>query len=131
MKDTLDRDISMVDLKSQYTRLKSDIDRAIESDVLPTVIHNIPEIMQEQVAKLLDDYAKQSTPEARFVKAIDKVEVVFEVLDENYISVFNSYKVTYDQYNQTKLPYVQDYPYIKRFCEVAGEEMEKRNYFSG
>lgn len=29
MKDTLDRDISMVDLKSQYTRLKSDIDRAI------------------------------------------------------------------------------------------------------
>ena len=29
MKDTLDRDISMVDLKSQYTRLKSDIDKAI------------------------------------------------------------------------------------------------------
>ena len=29
MRDTLDRDISMVDLKSQYTRLKSDIDKAI------------------------------------------------------------------------------------------------------
>ena len=29
MKDRLNRDISMVDLKSQYTRLKSDIDRAI------------------------------------------------------------------------------------------------------
>ena len=29
MKDRLDKDISMVDLKSQYTRLKSDIDRAI------------------------------------------------------------------------------------------------------
>ena len=29
MNDRLDRDISMVDLKSQYTRLKSDIDKAI------------------------------------------------------------------------------------------------------
>ena len=29
MKNTLDRNISMVDLKSQYTRLKSDIDSAI------------------------------------------------------------------------------------------------------
>ena len=29
MNDRLDRDISMVDLKSQYTRLKSDIDNAI------------------------------------------------------------------------------------------------------
>ena len=63
----------------------------------------VREWMQGEVKRLLDNYNVQSTPEARFVKAVDKVEVIFEVLDDNYISIFKHMVLKRDDYRKTKL----------------------------
>jgi 5'-deoxynucleotidase YfbR-like HD superfamily hydrolase len=78
---------------------------------------------------LIEDYESQRNPESQFVKAIDKIEVIFEILDENYREVFKINKTTTEQSNKSKYPYVNDYSYIKRFTEVVSAHLTEQGYF--
>ncbi|MCA9357397.1 HD domain-containing protein [Candidatus Kaiserbacteria bacterium] len=108
---------------------KTQTDRDNEVIAMKTVIENTPAHMQPEALRLMKDYELQSTPEARFVKAIDKIEVSFEIFDDNYREIFKKLHTRRQDNDKTKLPYIQDYPYILRFCQVISDEIDRLGFF--
>jgi 5'-deoxynucleotidase YfbR-like HD superfamily hydrolase len=104
-------------------------DKANDAAGNEKVVSETSEVLQNSMRTLIEDYESQRNPESKFVKAIDKVEVVFEILDENYREVFKINKTTTEHSNKSKYPYVNDYPYIKRFTEVVSAYLTKEGYF--
>lgn len=102
--------------------------RAAE-EALPKVIANLPAHLQAHVSALMDEYEARVTPEARFVKAIDKAEPIFEVWEECYKNILHKNQNTLDNHWETKRKYVENFPYIMRFVEVATKRLEREGFF--
>lgn len=97
---------------------------------LPTVIGNLPEHIREHTAKLMEEYEAKLTPEARFVKAIDKAEPLFEVRFDSYKTILKNNGNTLENHWQTKRKYVESFPYIFRFVDVLTDVLAKEGYFA-
>lgn len=94
-----------------------------------TVVSLTSEVLKRQIQSLLDEYEAQTTPEAQFVKALDKVEVIFEILDTNYKKIFQLNKTTTEHNTKTKYPYVNEYPFIRRFTDVVSAHLTEQGFF--
>lgn len=119
-------EIETGDILSQI-KTQTDHDNSVLA--MKTVIGNSPIHMQAEAIRITKNYESQRTAEAKFVKAIDKIEVSFEVLDDNYREVFKRNNTIRHDNEKTKLPYIQEYPYILRFHQVISNELEKQGYF--
>lgn len=108
---------------------KTDTDRAMEKVAQETVINTAPLAQKENVRTALLEYRDQKTSEARFVKAIDKIDPVFMILNENGKKICEVTPMTEEQHTRIKIPYIKDYPYIMRFFEVTRDELRKGGYF--
>jgi putative hydrolase of HD superfamily len=97
---------------------------------LDTVITKAPSILQTPVRDAQEEYKAQLTNEARFVKALDKIDPIFRFLNANGRKVFTVSPATKEQHCQVKEPYIKNYPYIKRFHEVTLPIFESEGYFS-
>jgi len=110
--------------------LKTDADRAKEYDAQKEVLELLPEITKKSASSCLEEYEDQNTVESRFIKAIDKIEPLFHLINENGKVICIEAKVTYSQSRSIKDKYVAEFPYIKRFNHVLSEYMLKEGYFA-
>ena len=124
-------DIGEIETGDMLGQLKTDTDRQRDLEGNQMILEKMTPHLASSVGDLLDEYEAAKTPEAKFAKAIDKTEVVFETYDENYRVIFQTNQTTKAQHEKTKLPYVKDFPYIKRFCEVTRENLAKQGFFVG
>jgi len=108
---------------------KSAQDVANERLAAESVINKLPGVMQASVRSVLDEYEKMETQEAKFVKALDKVEPVFHIYNEKGKATLARLKTTKTQHDKIKFPYVQEFPTIKRFAEVMTEQFNKEGYY--
>ena len=97
---------------------------------MQTALSAIPQSMTIDIRALVEEYAMQETPEARFIKAIDKIEPVFELFDKYGKQIVHTNKTTYEQMNNEKSPYITDYPVITQFISVMMEIMVEQGYFN-
>lgn len=104
-------------------------DRAKEGVAQETVIAEAPSSLQEVIKVALFEYKAQETPEAQFVKAIDKIDPVFMILNENGKKICDITPMTEEQHTRIKLPYLQNYPYIMRFFTVTRDELRAGGFF--
>lgn len=109
--------------------LKSSAAGANERNAAEEVVAKLPESMQDEIRLLLDEYEARETSEARFAKAIDKLEPIFHLYNQNGKNTLAKNKTTKDQHDRTKLPYIQEFPIIKRFVEVMTTQFEKEGFF--
>lgn len=93
------------------------------------IIAKLPSHMQAIARTLLDEYDNQETQEARFTKAIDKIEPVFHLLNENGKRICRMHNQTHEQHRSIKDKYVSFFPYIKRFNEVTAKTMVDQGFF--
>lgn len=98
-------------------------------EALPKVLGNLPAHIREEVTALMDDYEAKRSVEARFVKAIDKAEPLFEIWDDQYKEVFIQNHNTLKNHWDTKRAYIEAFPYIMRFVEVATDRLAARGFF--
>ncbi len=105
-------------------------DRAKEVVAQEIVITNAPVVMQDTIKQALFEYKAQETPEARFVKAIDKIDPVFMLLNPNGLKLCAITPMNETQHTRIKLPYIQNYPYIMRFFNVTLQEFRDKCFFS-
>ncbi len=108
---------------------KSDLEVANEHSAAETVIAKLPEHMQNFVREALNEYEAGETIEARFAKAMDKIEPSIHLYNETGKATLAGLKTTKDQHDRIKYPYVQDFPIIKRFLDVLTTQLEKEGFY--
>lgn len=110
--------------------LKTQEDRQREADAVDIMISKLPEALQDRVRKVITEYQSQETTEARFVKALDKIEPLFHLYNENGKTILNRNKTTQSDSRKIKDSYVAPFPYMRQFNDVINERMEQEGYFA-
>lgn len=103
--------------------------RALELDAMRRTIKNAPIHMQEHMNRRVTEYEDRETKEAKFAKAIDKIEPLFQIFNPEGKEILQRNKTTAEQSLRIKTPYVEEFPYIKRFADIIHSEMVEGGYF--
>lgn len=127
---TVYHDIDEIVTGDRLGFLKTEQDRLRERDAEKEIVSQLSLVTQDLIAKSLEQYNKQETVEARFVKAIDKIEPIFHLINDNGKRVMHKNGTTLSQHKMIKDKYVEPFPYIKRFNEVLTEHMLENGFFS-
>ncbi len=90
----------------------------------------IPQLLRGEAITHFEMYEAKASPEARFVKAIDKLDPIIDSYSEAGKIRMANYVITAEQNLAIKLPYIADYPFIKRFCDVIHERFIAEGFFS-
>ncbi len=122
-------DIDEIETGDTISHLKTEVHQRAAELALPKVIANFPEIIRSHTDALLQEYEARETAEAKFVKAIDKVEPLFEVYGEGYKTILHNNHNTLDDHFRTKIRYIEDFPYILRFFNVTTDHLERSGFF--
>lgn len=85
--------------------------------------------MQAHMNRCVTEYEIRETAEAKFAKAIDKIEPLFQIFSEEGRAVLSRNKTTAEQSLRIKTPYIQDFPFIKRFAEIIHQELVDGGYY--
>lgn len=123
-------DIDEIETGDTIGYLKTDAERVKGAEAARVAITRMPLQMQSEVSALLQEYDERRTPEARFAKAIDKMEPNFHLFCENGKKIHEHNKTTRDQHSRIKDPYIVDFPAMHRFNKVMVETMEAQGHFT-
>lgn len=123
-------DIVEIETGDIISYLKTDKDRAREETAMQVVIEKSPTVLQPFVTDLLKEYEARESIESQYVKAIDTVEPLCQVFNDNGKQILLKNKMTYTHYHDTKQPHVVNFPHIKNFIGIIGEEMKAEGFFT-
>lgn len=122
-------DIDEIETGDMLGFMKTAADRARELDSMKVSIARAPLHMQTQMTARAEEYEGRATTEARFAKAIDKVEPLVQIFNEEGRAILLKNKTTAEQSLGIKTPYIQDFPFIKKFAEVIHSQLVEGEYF--
>ena len=122
-------DIDEIETGDKIGYLKTDAERAAEGEAMHRVISQLPSHMQEQLQSDLEEYEELKTPEAKFTKALDRIEPLFQLYNENGKKILHLQETTAEQSRVPKEQIIKPFPYMFRFYEVLEETMEKEGFF--
>lgn len=122
-------DIDEVETGDTLGFLKTDDERAGEANAALQVVSRAPAALQRHATAAVEVYGAQSTDEARFVKAIDKIESTIEAFCENGRAVYRRNGTTFENHRSCKDKYFTDFPIIARVNEVLTNEMRRAGFF--
>lgn len=103
--------------------------RALELDAMRRTIENAPVHMQAHMNRRVTEYETRETPEAKFAKAIDKIEPLFQIFNEEGRAILKRNKTTAEQSLRIKTPYIDEFPFIKHFADTIHEALVDGDYF--
>ena len=109
--------------------LKTAEDEARERLDAESVFTELPLSLQGIGFRRWEEYEQRSTPEARFVDALDKIEPMFELFDEVSERSLKRLKFTYEHHMGKKLKVTENFPVMRRFVEVVSRDMRDRGVF--
>lgn len=103
--------------------------RALELDAMKRVLGNAPIHMQEHMNRRVSEYEARETPEAKFAKAIDKIEPLFQIYNEEGRVILKRNQTTAEQSLRIKAPYVAEFPFIKKCAETLHQTLIDGDYY--
>ena len=108
---------------------KTEADRQAEAQAMQGVFTKTPEFMKDNVKTLLEAYEKRESKEAKFVKAIDKIEPLIHLYNQEGKEMLHVMGTTFEQNASIKVPHFKEFPVIMRFYEVIASRMKKEGFF--
>ncbi len=108
---------------------KTDEDRKREEEARAVLLTKVPNSMKAKIAELLTIYKEQARVEAKFVKAIDKLEPHIHFFREKQRLMFTLNKVTAEKAMRIKEPYMIDFLYIKKCNQIINEALTEGDYY--
>jgi len=93
------------------------------------VINNSPIHLQSSFKNLIEEYEAQASPEARFVKAIDRFEPLIQTYTDFGRTIISLKMTTPEETNRIKEPYIQPFPIMYAFNQVVHKAMIDEGYF--
>lgn len=122
-------DIDEIETGDIIGYMKTEAERRREAEAQQRIVMQLPYAMRIRVADALKEYEEHRSPEAQFVRAIDKVEPLFHLYNENGEQICQLNKTTYEQNRSIKDQYVEAFPYVKRTNEVMSRRMQEEGFF--
>lgn len=109
---------------------KTEEDRQRGEDAMNVVISKLPTLLQTRIKSIVEEYSTQETLEAKFVKALDKIEPLFQLYNNNGKEILFRNQTTQADSRRIKDVYVASFPFMKQFNDVINDRMEKEGFFS-
>ena len=103
--------------------------RALELESMKITINKSPLHLQAQMRNRVEEYEKRETIEAKFAKAIDKIEPLVQIFNEEGRVILKKNKTTAEQSLRIKTPYIQDFLFIKIFAETIHFALLEGDYY--
>lgn len=103
--------------------------RAMELNSMKLTIEKSPTHMQAVMRNRAEEYEGRETIEAKFAKAIDKIEPLVQIFNEEGRIILQKNHTTAEQSLRIKAPYVQEFPFIKLFSETIHTELIAGGYY--
>lgn len=103
--------------------------RAMELNSMKITIGKSPLHMQAAMRGLAEEYEGRGTIEAKFAKAIDKIEPLVQIFNEEGRAIMQTNQTTAEQSLRIKAPYVEEFPYIKLFSETIHHALIAGGYY--
>lgn len=97
------------------------------------VIDNSPDILQKNIRHTLDEFEYQASPEARFVKSLDKLEVCISTYSKHgkhrFVNAVGASREVVDGYIASHLAIVEEFPVIKKMIQVIHSRLLEEQYY--
>tara|TARA_B100000745_G_C20152713_1_gene395146 strand:- start:54 stop:668 length:615 start_codon:yes stop_codon:yes gene_type:complete len=122
-------DIDEVETGDMIGYLKTPKVRSKEAKAMKVVLSKSPDHLRAYMTPILEEYEALSSSEAKFVKAIDRVEPLFHLYNERGRKTMAKNRTTIEQSESLKQPYVQDFPFIRIFSNTVTFVMKEEGYF--
>lgn len=122
-------DIDEIETGDKIGYLKTDAERSEEAAAMIRVIRNFPTHLQEKLQAVLTEYEAQQSSEAKFAKALDRIEPLFQLYNDNGKKILALQQTTSKQSTQIKEDFIKPFPYLYRFYRVLQTTMEKEGFF--
>jgi putative hydrolase of HD superfamily len=103
--------------------------RALELESMKLTISKSPLHLQRHMTDRVEEYEAKETAEARFAKAIDKIEPLVQIFNEEGRTILQTNQTTAEQSYRIKAPYVMDFPFIKKFSETVHQTLITEGYY--
>lgn len=105
------------------TFLKTDGDEAVESDALSGLVALLPDPQRGMLTKLFAEMDALETPEARFYKALDKIEAVIQ---HNESDIATWMPLEYDLNRTYAITETAAFPYLRQLRAAVLEDTEAK-----
>lgn len=122
-------DIDEIETGDVLGYTKTDADRAAEADAMRVVMNKAPLHMRPLMSRAIDAYDVQDTPEARFVKAIDKFEPLVQTYNEAGKIIFKRNKTTSENAVSIKEPYLREFTVMYEYYKTIHAKMVAQDFF--
>ena len=122
-------DIDEIETGDYVSYIKTEAHRIEAEAAMPKVLSMAPEHLTETITNLVHEYETQETAEAKLVKAIDKIEPLLQIYTEKGRAIMIRNKCTKEDSLRIKTPYIEEFPYIKKFALVLHEELIAGDYY--
>ena len=98
---------------------KTDQHRAIEREAAERVAESLPESMRALALERFHEFEQAASREAVFVQAVDKIEPLFELWDEQLaLPLFKKHGIMRNVALDNKREATTTFPYMRRFLEA-------------
>ncbi len=122
-------DIDEIETGDYVSYIKTDAHRLESEAAMPKVLANLPSHIKDFVTKLTEEYEAQETKESQFVKAIDKIEPLLQIYNEKGRIIMMRNKCTKEDSLRIKAPYIEGFPFIKKFALTLHETLITDGYY--
>ncbi len=122
-------DIDEIETGDYVSYIKTDMHRQEAEAAMPKVLSMVPSHIKETVTDIVREYEEQKTLEAQFVKAIDKIEPLLQIFNEKGRAIMTRNKCTKDDSLRIKAPYIEDFPFIKKFALTLHGTLIEGGYY--
>ncbi len=109
---------------------KTEEDRSRENTTIEAVLRKMPTALAATLTPILYEYQKQETIESQFVKALDKIETLFELFNDRGKALQQKNRTSIENYKSIKDAYIAPFPTMHQFNEVLSEEMINQGFFT-
>jgi len=98
---------------------KTEAHRMIEKEAAARVITMLPQSMRTLASERFDEFEERKTAEAIFAQAVDKLEPIFEMWDEQIaLPLFKKLNFTRENSLYGKIAITDGFPYMRKFIEA-------------
>jgi len=104
-------------------------DFANEQNAYKKVVELLPQSMQRKISDIVTEFNTQLSPEAKFVKAIDKIESLIQMYDEAGKQWQQEKQIDRKILAKFVQDYMQPFPVINRFQSVITDRYENEGFF--
>lgn len=110
-----------------YTKTQAMLDA--EGDAMRSVIGKSPLHMQAHMTDLINEYEAQESPEAKFVKAIDRFEPQIHLFNPKGKGILHHHKTTREQNMSLREGKLNPYPYMYAYYKAIEQVMFTEGYW--